>query len=141
MITHGLSSTNEYKAWQQIKRRCQNPAAKDYPKYGGRGIKLCARWQKYDGFLDDMGRRPTEMHSIERIDNDGDYEPSNCRWATRLEQQQNKQNTFFVNYRGKLVSFPDAWRSSNSAISQSTARARVLRGWSLEAAFSLELQS
>lgn len=136
---HGLSKTKEYEAWQQMKNRCLNGAAKDYAKYGGRGIRICDRWLSFDLFIADMGRRPTDDHSIERCDNDGNYEPANCRWATWLEQQQNKQNTYFVTFRGTRMSFPDAWRSSSSLVSMSTARARFLRGWAIEEAFEREL--
>lgn len=94
--THGLSQTNEYNAWTQIKRRCLNSRSKDYAKYGGRGISICEKWLSYEGFLADMGKRPTAKHSIDRIDNDGNYEPGNCRWATYTEQNRNRRNTLFV---------------------------------------------
>lgn len=82
----------EYRIWSHMKRRCLDPTTHNYRWYGGRGIKVCQRWiDSYADFLADMGRRPSEKHSIDRIDNDGNYEPSNCRWATYAQQAVNKQ--------------------------------------------------
>lgn len=86
--------TPEYRCWSHIKSRCYNPKVERYPHYGGRGITVCQRWlQSFENFLSDMGRRPSKHHSIDRIDNDGNYEPNNCRWATASEQQQNKHRS------------------------------------------------
>ena len=79
----------EYSVWRQMKNRCSNPKNAGYKRYGGRGIKVCDRWQEFKNFWQDMGPRPTEKHTIERVDNDGNYEPTNCKWATQKEQRRN----------------------------------------------------
>lgn len=81
----------EYWAWRGMLFRCLNPKATYFPKYGGRGIAICERWMTYKNFLEDMKERPSAKHSLDRIDVDRDYEPSNCRWATATMQSRNKQ--------------------------------------------------
>jgi len=91
-LTHGLRHTPEYNSWAGMKQRCTNPKHHKFPNYGGRGIRICERWlHSFESFLDDMGRRPTNMHSIERLDNDGNYEPSNCVWADKSKQARNRR--------------------------------------------------
>lgn len=88
------ATTPEYTAWTNMRNRCSNPTCKDWKNYGGRGIRVCWRWQSQSGFvlfLADVGRRPSAKHSIDRINNDGHYEPGNCRWATKKEQQNNQR--------------------------------------------------
>jgi hypothetical protein len=86
--------SSEYAVWCHIKARCYNPNHVAYAHYGGRGIKVCKRWRdSFKAFLADMGRRPSSKHSIDRIDNDGDYKPDNCRWATPWQQQNNKRGS------------------------------------------------
>lgn len=90
--THRQSYSAEYYAWQDMKARCSNPKVRSYRNYGARGIQVCERWQlSFDAFFADMGRRPSSQHSLDRIENDGNYEPGNCRWATRSEQRKNQR--------------------------------------------------
>lgn len=99
-IKHGLSETPEFSTWTDIQTRCYNKNSTSYINYGGRGIRVCDRWlESFSNFLDDMGNRPPNT-SIDRIDNDGNYEPSNCRWATLSQQQRNKRNKRLIEING-----------------------------------------
>lgn len=88
-VTHGMTNTKIYRLWQGMIQRCYNPMADNYARYGGRSIKVCDRWRySFENFYEDMGERP-EGHSLDRIDNNGDYTPENCKWATFTEQRLN----------------------------------------------------
>lgn len=97
--THGMSYSSEYKIWSGMKRRCSDESFKHY---FGRGIKVCDRWSSFEAFYEDMGPRPSSKHSIDRINNDGDYEPSNCRWATSKEQSRNKRVNHLIRHNGEV---------------------------------------
>lgn len=86
---HGKCGSQEYIAWQLLRQRCNNPKNPRYNRYGGRGISVCERWSRFENFYADMGDKPDPKLSIDRIDNDGNYEPGNCRWATASEQRRN----------------------------------------------------
>lgn len=106
-IIHGCATrggrTPEFDAWCRIQERCYNKNNDGYALYGGRGISVCERWRSsFEPFLDDMGKRPSSKHSIDRINNDGNYEPGNCRWATKVEQSNNRRTTVWIEAAGKV---------------------------------------
>jgi hypothetical protein len=103
---HGKTGTPTYTSWESMRGRCNNPNDDNYNSYGGRGIKVCAEWDDFNKFESDLGSRP-EGTSLDRINPDGDYEPSNCRWATTKEQNRNQRRTLFVTFRGETVRLAD----------------------------------
>ena len=126
---HGKYKTLEYNTWRRIKSRCVDKSKHNYYLYGGRGIKVCDRWvNSFENFLEDMGERPSKDHSIDRIDNDGDYSPENCRWATKQQQIDNKRNSITINYKGKKLTPKQA--AAEYGLNAHTLRGRVRRGWS-----------
>ena len=118
--THGQTSKlrdkplPEYAVWKGIICRCCYSYLDVYQRYGGRGIKVCSRWRhSFDAFLSDMGPRPSSKHSIDRINNNGNYEPSNCRWASASEQSRNKRNSLIVEWDGVRISLPSLCEKLN----------------------------
>jgi len=99
--THGMWGTREYTTWRRMKERCLNPNDAGYKYWGGRGIKVCDSWLKFENFFADMGEKPKDM-TLERKNNDGNYSPDNCKWATY--QEQNNNNRTIKNEKGQFVS-------------------------------------
>jgi hypothetical protein len=117
-------------AWYAMKARCNNPAARWFPYYGGRGIQVCKRWsESFEAFLSDMGARPDGM-TLERVDNGGNYEPLNCRWASRADQMRNTRHTRMLEHNGQVQSMA-VW-AHKLGIPPSTLRTRLNRGWPME---------
>ena len=100
-VKHGKTETPEFEIWMGMHTRCYNAKRKEFKNYGGRGIVICNRWREsFENFLADMGHRPSPNHSIERYDNDGNYEPGNCKWATDTEQSNNRRTNVNVTING-----------------------------------------
>jgi len=139
-IKHGLSKSPEYGVWNNMVQRCCNSNDLGYINYGGRGIRVCTRWlHSFEKFYADMGPRPSDQHSIDRRDNDGNYEPGNCRWATQEEQANNKRDTIVVTYGDKKYSATLLAREHN--INPSTFITRLNRNWSVEDAVERPIEN
>lgn len=124
---HGDTGSPEFVSWVAMRRRCRNTTCAEYPHYGGRGIAIAERWDTYETFLLDMGRRPSPDHWLERINNDGDYEPSNCKWATIFEQSLNRRNSRLIEIDG--VSRNMKLWSLISGVSMKLIWYRLSKGW------------
>lgn len=123
----------EYRAWCHMRDRCNRPKCQGYKNWGGRGILVCDRWNSFANFLADMGFKPGLKYTLERIDNDGNYEPENCRWATYSEQHRNKRTTRILSFGGTALPLKD-W-ASKLGINESTLSKRINHyGWSIERA-------
>ncbi len=119
----------EYRTWSRMFARCYNPKTSSHANYGGRGITVCERWKDFATFLADMGPRPTPLHQIDRFpNNDGNYEPGNCRWATKSQQMRNTRMTIFLTHNGETLCLSE-W-AERIGISQDTLRRRKYSGWS-----------
>ena len=137
---HGMSNTPEYRVWAGIKSRCLNEKNSAFKDYGGRGIAVCDSWvDSFEQFFNDMGARPSEDHSIDRICVDGDYAPGNCRWATVEEQQNNKRNSEKHLYVGEMLTVTQI--AQRADVNYKTLSGRLRRGLSLEEALTVEKHS
>lgn len=136
--THGQAATSRqsrtYRSWSCMKRRCTVPHDEHWSCYGGRGIVICDRWlNSFEAFFEDMGERPP-MATLDRIDCNGNYEPSNCRWATNIEQQRNRRNNRLLTAFGKTMCVTD-W-ANETGIWKTTIKERLNRGWTAEQALT-----
>jgi hypothetical protein len=132
MTTHGHTAggarSSEFGTWCSMRRRCQDPAVERYPRYGGRGITVCDRWDKsFEAFFADMGPRPSPEHSIERYENDGNYEPGNCGWELRPVQQRNREDRRTFAYNGEQLLLSEIARGTG--INLQTLWKRINSGW------------
>ena len=130
---HGMTLSRTWKSWNSMRQRCLNTNAPDYSRYGGRGIKICQRWDSFDNFLADMGERP-DGKTIERNEVDGDYTPENCRWATASEQQRNKRNAIVATVDGVTKSVHD-W-ACETGLPVNVIKWRLAQGWAHSKAIS-----
>lgn len=125
--------SKEHSAWRSMKDRCNNPNHPKYKNHGGRGVTVCKSWKKRDGFisfLKDMGLAPSKKHTLDRINNYGGYRPGNCRWATEVEQNNNKRNNIVLTFGGETLKIIQ-W-GEKLGIKRSTLISRLWNGWSIE---------
>lgn len=136
-VVHGFArrgpKSRAYKVWEQMKNRCNCSTNPRYRLYGARGIKVCERWLSFSNFLADMGHPPAKL-SIDRIDNDGNYQPDNCRWATQKEQCRNRSGNKLFTHNG-ITQVQLDW-ATQLGISYTAIRQRLLRGWSIAEALT-----
>lgn len=129
-ITHGMSRSSEYNIWCKMHLRCEDPKVKNYNNYGGRGISVCERWGTFENFIFDMGLRPTRKHSIERLNNNLGYGPTNCIWATAKTQCNNTRVNVNLTFNGETLTLAQ-W-SARIGIKDKTLYARHAAGWTAE---------
>lgn len=131
--------SREYHCYMGMKARCENPNVFHFHRYGGRGISVCDRWKDgFTFFLEDMGRCPSIRHSIERRDNDGNYEPSNCYWADNTAQANNRRTNKILEHDGRRMT--QAQWAREIGVNQSTLCARLKSGWTIDRALSQALR-
>ena len=134
-IIHGMWKTKVHRCWSEIRQRCKNKNYPRYQDYGGRGIKVCERWNSFINFYHDMGDPPTPRHSIDRIDNNKNYEPGNCKWSNPKEQQNHTRSNRIIEFNGRKLNIQQ-W-SEIVNINHSTIRKRIDRShWSIERALT-----
>jgi hypothetical protein len=134
--THGESAKTSqlYRAWVNMRQRCNNPKCSVYHNYGGRGISACTSWNTYEQFKLDVGQPPSKQHTLDRINNGGNYEPGNVRWATRKEQMHNVRINVYITHNGECLTLTD-W-ARRCGVTPSTMHQRI-RTWGAEKAVSV----
>lgn len=138
-ITHGHSYSITYSSWKAMLKRCRYKKHQAFKNYGGRGIKVCNRWQtSFQAFLEDMGERPSKKMCIDRINNDGDYEPGNCRWASMKEQQRNRRGNVRITFQDETMT--EAEWARKIGISQTALKRRLDMGWDIADALTRPAQ-
>lgn len=131
--THGMRKHPLYKTWAEMRYRCNNPKKWQYKHYGARGVRVCERWESFPAFVEDMGERPPG-YTLDRIDVNGNYEPSNCRWASRMAQANNARSNRVVEFRGERKTLCEWGRETGIAFS--TIWLRLRNGWLVEDALT-----
>lgn len=126
--SHNLTKSPTYKSWSHMLYRCNNPSSQSYMDYGGRGISVCDRWHKFENFLEDMGLRPTGT-TIDRIDNDGNYEKSNCQWSNKKRQANNRRSSKLIEYQGEMRTMSEL--ADIAGISIRSFWYRINSGWDI----------
>jgi hypothetical protein len=138
-VKHRMHGSPSYSSWASMRDRCNNPKSKDFPRYGGRGIAICAEWEYFEAFYADMGDRPEGM-SLDRINNDAGYGPENCRWATPTMQTRNRRNALHIEFRGERRPLK-AW-CVEFGLKYGTASDRIFKyGMTPEEAFTRPLRA
>lgn len=127
--------TTEYMIWSGLRQRVLNADSRSYPRYGGRGIGICKEWDSFETFLADMGPRPSLLHSLDRKDNNGDYEPGNCKWSTKAEQANNRRDNRHIEFGGKKQNISQ-W-AKELGISKYRIYQRLNNGYSPEQCLSV----
>jgi len=135
--THGLSGSREYRIWHDMHRRCRDPKNKNYASYGERGIRVCDDWSSFDAFYRDMG--PANGLTLDRIDNDGNYEPGNCAWATLEAQARNRRNNRLLTHGGETKCLTE-W-AEIAGIDRNVFKQRIRRGWPMARALNAGAQA
>lgn len=134
-VKHGRHGSLTYMRWKSMLQRCTNPKASNYKRYGGKGVTVCARWREsFAAFAADMGECPGKAFTVDRLRNSGNYEPGNCRWATKAQQNANRASVLELTHAGRTMN-AEQW-ATELGISANTLRSRLRLGWSVERALT-----
>ena len=134
--THGRTNTPEFYIWRSMKARCYNPNSQSYKRYGARGIEVCEEWiNSFETFFNDMGERPKPTFQLDRIDNEGDYFPSNCRWVSAIENGSNRENNVKLTLNNETLT--EAQWCRKLGIKTGGVTKRLLKGWPLDKALQI----